>query len=99
MTSEEPPRRISPLLARYLTAQEQESLRAVPATDLSGEIKLLRVLSAQFLKFQQSAPKDLYSREQALRTGLILSVQMARLVRALDQTQEPDKKVCRIVLG
>lgn len=99
MTSEEPTRLISPLLARYLTADEQESLRAVSATDLSGEVKLLRVLSAQFLKFQRSAPKDLYSREQALRTCLMLSVQMARLVRALDQTENPEDDVIRIVRG
>lgn len=90
MTPEEPTRPISPLYARYLTAAEKKSLRAVPAADLASEIKLLRVLAAHFLKFQQSAPKDLNSREQTLRTGLMLGIQMARLVRAHHEAYDPN---------
>jgi len=89
MPARKPSRPISPLFARYLTSDEKKSLRAVPADNPASEINLLRVLSAHFMKFQQSAPKDMDSRMQALRTCLVLSEQLSKLVRAYNQDHEP----------
>jgi len=89
MSARKPSRPISPLFARYLTSDEKKSLRAVPADNAASEINLLRVLSAHFMKFQQSAPKDMDSRRQALRTCLVLSEQLSKLVRAYNQDHEP----------
>ena len=72
---------ISPLYARYLSSGEKRSLRKVPANDTSSEINLLRVLNSLFMEFQQSAPQDLYARMQALRTCVVLNIQLVSLVR------------------
>jgi len=89
MSTQKPSRPISPLFARYLTSDEKKSLRAVPADDLASEINLLRVLSAHFMKNQQSAPKDMVSRRQALRTCLVLSAHLSKLVRAYNKDRDP----------
>jgi hypothetical protein len=89
MPARKPSRLISPLFARYLTSDEKKSLRAVPADNPASEINLLRVLSAHLMKFQQSAPKDMDSRRQALRTCLVLSEQLSKLVRAHNKEYDP----------
>ncbi len=89
MPAPKPSRPISPLFARYLTSDEKKSLRAVPADNPASEINLLRVLSAHFMKFQQSAPNDMDSRMQALRTCLVLSGQLSKLVRAHNKEHDP----------
>lgn len=76
------PRPISPLYARYFTSEEKKSLRAVPVNNLVSEINLLRVISAHYMEFQQSAPTDMGSRIQSLRTSSILGEQFAKLIRA-----------------
>ncbi len=80
---------LSPLYTRYLTAEEKRSLRAVPMKDVSSEINLLRVLTAIFLKFQQSAPQDLASRIQTLRTCTLLCKQLAVLVQSHEEEHSP----------
>ncbi len=89
MSARKPSRPISPLFARYLTSDEKKSLRAVPADDLASEINLLRVLSAHFMKIQQSAPKDIDAHMQALRTCLVLSAHLSKLVRAYNKDHDP----------
>ena len=81
MTKSTPPNPISPLYARYLSTEEKRSLRHVPADDISSEINLLRKLASMFMKFQQSAPSDLASCMQALRTSTVLCEQLAILAR------------------
>jgi len=71
MSSTPPP--ISRLYSRYLTTEEKRLVRAVPVDSVSSEINLIRFLTALFLQFQQSAPDDLASRMQALRTFTMLS--------------------------
>jgi hypothetical protein len=73
---------LSPLYARYLSSAEKKALRLVPVDDLLSEINLLRVLNALLLKIQSSAPEDLYSRIQTLRTCVIMNEQLAYLVRS-----------------
>lgn len=80
---------ISRLYARYLTSDEKKSLRLVPADDVSSEINLLRMLTALFMKIQQSAPKDLSSCMQALRTCTLLCEQLAILVHFHDKEHSP----------
>ena len=82
MTKKLPARPISPLYARYLTSDEKRALRVVVVNDPTSEINLLRVLLAHFMQFQLSAPKEMDSRAQTLRTCLVLSEQIAKLVRA-----------------
>ena len=89
MSIQKPPRPISPLYARYLTSEEKKSLRAVPVDDLASEINLVRVISAHFMKFQQSAPKDMGSRIQSLRTSFVLGEQFAKLIRAHNSEHDP----------
>lgn len=89
MPIRKPPHPISPLYARYFTSDEKKSLRAVPADDPSSEINLVRVLFAHFMKSQQSAPKDMASRVQILRTSFIMSEQFSKLVRAHNQEHDP----------
>lgn len=89
MSTRKPSHPISPLYARYLTSAEKKSLRAIPANDVSSEINLLRVISAHFMKFQQSAPKDMGSLLQNLRTSTILGEQIAKLVRAQNTEYDP----------
>lgn len=76
---------LTPLYSRYLSSCEKRSLRHVPPDESSSEINLLRVLNSLLLKIQQSTPKDLYSRMQALRTSVILNEQLAYLVRSRDR--------------
>ena len=83
------PRPISPLYARYLTSEEKKSLRAIPVNDLASEINLVRVISAHSMEFQQSAPTDMRSRTQSLRTPFILGEQFAKLIRAHIQEHDP----------
>jgi hypothetical protein len=80
---------ISPLYARYLTRTEKTSLRRVPLDDISSEINLLRKLTALFMKLQQTAPRDLVSCIQALRTCTLLCEQLAILVRFHDRDHGP----------
>jgi len=88
-----PPHPISRLYARYLTAEEKRALRLVPIAGVSSEINLLRVLSAHFLKFQQSAPSDLSSHMQALRTYTLLCEQLAILVRSHEREHGPQSEM------
>jgi hypothetical protein len=87
------PTSLTPLYARYLSVREKRSLRQVPFDDTASEINLLRVLNSLLLKFQQSAPTDLCSRMQALRTCVILNEQLALLVRAHAQALGPRSSV------
>ena len=80
---------LSPIYSRYLTSEEKRAIRSVPVDDISSEINLVRGLSILFLKFQQSAPDDLASRMQALRTFTLLSAQLAILVRSIDPAHNP----------
>ena len=89
MSARKPPRSISPLYARYFTSEEKKSLRAVPVNDLAGEINLVRVISAHYMEFQQSAPTDMGARIQSLRTSFILGEQFAKLIRAHIQEHDP----------
>jgi hypothetical protein len=57
--------------------------------DLSSEINLVRVLFAHSMKSQQSAPKDMDSRAQVLRTSLVLGEQFAKLVRVHSTAHDP----------
>ena len=82
-------RPISRLYSRYLTTQEKQALRAVPVDNVSSEINLLRVLTALFLKIQQSAPPDLAAHMQALRTYSMLVEQLALLVRSHGELHSP----------
>ena len=84
-----PPRPISRLYARYFTFEEKKSLRAVPVEGVSSEINLLRVLNVLFMQVQQTAPKDLDSNMQALRTCTMLCAQLAILVRLQDKEHSP----------
>ena len=88
-----PARTISRLYARYLTSQEKRALRLVPVAGVSSEINLLRVLMAHFLKFQQSAPPDLATHMQALRTCTLLCEQLAILVRSHDREHGPQSEM------
>jgi hypothetical protein len=87
------PSSLSPLYARYLSSSEKSSIRQVPADDLSSEIKLLRVLNSLLMKFQRSAPRDLYSRMQILRTCVILNEQLALCVRMHDRAHGSQSEV------
>ena len=87
------PHPISRLYSRYLTPAEKRALRLVPSHNVSGEIHLLRFLAADFFKFQQSAPQDLASHMQALRTCTLLCEQLAVLVRACDQAHSPQSEM------
>ena len=84
---------ISSLYSRYLSSAEKRSLRQVPLDDTSSEINLLRVLNSLLLKIQRSAPKDFYSRVQALRTCVILNEQLALLVRAHERVHGPHSEL------
>jgi hypothetical protein len=88
-----PPRPISRLYARYLTSEEKRALRLVPVEGVSSEINLLRLLMAHFMKFQQSAPPDLASHMQALRTCTLLCEQLAILVRSHDREHGPQSEI------
>ena len=83
------PSSLSPLYSRYLTSEEKHALRVVPVDDISSEINLLRGLSALFLKLQQTAPNDLASHMQALRTFTMMCAQLAILVRSVDRAHSP----------
>lgn len=87
------PRPISPLYARYFTSEEKKSLCAVPVNDLAGEINLLCVISAHYMEFQQSAPSDMGSRIQSLRTSSILGEQFAKLIRAHNREHNPRDEI------
>jgi len=89
MSTRKPSRPTSPLYARYLTSEERKALRAVPVDDLSSEIKLMHMVFAHFMKSQQSAPKDMDSQTQALRTSRVLGEQFAKLVRAQNTGHDP----------
>lgn len=89
MLKKPPAHPISPLYARYLTSEEKKSLRSIPVDEVSSEINLLRVLSARFMNIQQSAPQDIDSHIQTLRTTIILSEQIAKLVRVHNQQHDP----------
>jgi hypothetical protein len=80
---------LSPLYARYLSSDEKSALSHVPVDDSSSEINLLHVLTAYLMKFQRSAPPDLYSRISTLRTCVILNEQLAILVRLHDRLHGP----------
>jgi hypothetical protein len=80
---------LSPLYARYLSAGEKKALRCIPVDDSSSEINLLRVLTAHLMKFQRSAPPDLFSRIQTLRTCVILNETLAILVRWHNRDHAP----------
>ena len=84
---------ISRLYARYLSSDEKNSILQVPANDLSSEINLLRVLNSLLMKTQQSAPRDLYSRMQILRTCVILHEQLALCVRMHDRAHGSQSEV------
>jgi hypothetical protein len=88
-----PPRPISRLYARYLTSQEKRALRLVPVAGVFSEINFLRVLTAHFMEFQQSAPPDLASHMQALRTYTLLCEQLAILVRSQDREHGPQSEI------
>ena len=75
---------LSPLYAPYFTPEEKKSLRHLSADDISSEINLLRKLTVLFMQFQGSAPGDLFSCIQALRTCTLLCEQLAILVRVQD---------------
>jgi hypothetical protein len=77
------PPTLSPLYSTYLTSAEKRLIPSFPVNDISSEIKLLRFLTALFLKFQQTAPDDLASRMQALITFTQISAQLAVMVQAL----------------
>lgn len=81
--------RISPLYASYLSPDEKKALRRFPVDDLSSEINLLRVLNSLLMKFQASAPPDLYSRMQILRTCVILNETLAILGRCHNREHGP----------
>jgi hypothetical protein len=91
MTSSNPP--ISRLYSRYFTSEEKRALRLVPIEGVSSEINLVRFLTAHFLKFQQSAPKDLASQMQALRTVALFCEQLAALVRANNRENGPQSEM------
>ena len=95
MSSSNPP--ISRLYARYLTSEEKRALRLVPAGGVSGEINLIRILTVHFLKFQQSAPPDLLSNMQAVRTFTLLCGQLAALVRANNRENGPQSEMDAIL--
>jgi hypothetical protein len=80
---------ISPLYSRYLTAEEKRALQLVPVDDVSSEINLLRILTAIYLKVQQTAPSDLASRIQALRTFTLMCHQLAILISSVDRAHSP----------
>jgi hypothetical protein len=80
---------ISPLYARYLSLAEKSALRSVSVDDSSSEINLLRVLITYLMKFQRSAPADLHSRIHTLRTSVVLTEQLAVLVRWHDRVHGP----------
>ena len=84
---------LSHLYSRYLTSGEKYALRVVPVDDLSSEINLLRGLSALFLKLQQTAPNDLASHMQALRTFTMMCAQLAILVRSHDREHGPQSEM------
>ena len=88
-----PPHPISRLYARYLTAEEKRALRLVPGEGVSSEINLLRLLTAHFMKFQQSAPPDLASHMQALRTFTLMCQQLTVLVRSHDLDHGPQSEM------
>ena len=88
-----PPRPISRLYARYLTAEEKQALRLASGEGVSSEINLLRLLMVHFMKFQQSAPPDLASHMQALRTCTLLCEQLAILVRSHDREHGPQSEI------
>jgi hypothetical protein len=92
-----PPRPISRLYSRYLTPQEKQALRLVPVAGVSSEINLLHLLTAHFLRFQQSAPPDLASQLQALRTFTLLCGQLAILVRSHDREHGPQSEMDEIL--
>ncbi|MGA2490524.1 MAG: hypothetical protein ABSF99_10150 [Anaerolineales bacterium] len=75
---------LSPLYAPYFTPEEKRSIRRLSGDDISSEINLLRKLIVLFMQFQQSAPADLVSSIQALRTCTLLCEQLAILVRVQD---------------
>ena len=88
-----PARPISRLYSRYLSSQEKQALRLVPVAGVSSEINLLHLLTTHFLKFQQSAPPDLASHMQALRTCTLLCEQLAILVRSHDREHGPQSEM------
>ena len=90
-------RPISRLYSRYLTTQEKQALRLVPVAGVSSEINLLHLLTVHFLKFQQSAPPDLASHMQALRTFTLLCGQLAILVRSHDRENGPQSQMDEIL--
>jgi hypothetical protein len=87
------PTPLNPLYTRYFSLREKRALRQVPFDDTASEINLLRVLNSLLLQFQQSAPTDLCSRMQALRTCVILNEQLALLVRAHHLAQGPQSGI------
>lgn len=89
MSSKKSTRFISLLYKHYLTANERESLVAVPLDDLSSEINLLRVLLSHCMSISQSAPTDLDSRMQVLHTCRVLTQQHAKLIRAQNKEHAP----------
>ena len=91
--SDKPIRPISRLYSRFLTPAEKRALRLAPAQGLSSEINLVRYLTAHFMQAQQSAPQDLASHMQALRTCTLLCEQLAVLVRACDQAHSPQSEM------
>ena len=91
MTSPNPP--ISRLYSRYLTSEEKQALCIIPTAGVSSEINLLRFLTTHFLKFQQSAPQDLASQMQAMRTFTLLCEQLAILVRTHEREHGPQSEM------
>lgn len=98
MTLKPPSRPIASIYARYFTPIELESLRAVPADDPLSEINLLRVLAARFMEFQQSAPQDVESQMQGLRTLLVLGGEIARLSSAHNREHDPLDELAQDIL-
>ena len=84
---------LSRLYDRYLSSPEKYSLRHFPRDDSSSEINLLRFLNSLFMKFQRSAPSDISSRIQALRTCVILNEQLAYLVRSHFAIYDPGSEI------
>jgi hypothetical protein len=89
MLMQKPLRPISPLFSSYLTSDERKKVRAVSVTDCSSEINLLRVLNARFMEMQSSAPINLKTSIQTLRTHVILSEQLAKLIRVSNLENDP----------
>ena len=58
---------------------------------------MVRFLTVQFMQVQQSAPSDLISRMQALRTCTMLFQQLAVLVRACARSRDPQGEMDEIL--